>query len=220
MATGPVLDVQQHTLARSAVLLVKLPQNLLASLLICQQNVSETGAVISSGHMSYLVAEPSMSKRAATAPQQRPTNVCRNLAAVMAGRATKVPWGAGLVVVQGCEELTLARAAESLVPEGQRVILTAGSSLSELAKTLQIVVADLCAGRHEQGAEDDDPVFQVRLGPLIVCGRFKVAVLLHEVVAVAGIEPRTDRGQGRKFLVDEREGLRGRKRVGALVEKV
>lgn len=120
----------------------------------------------------------------------------------MAAWLVETAWRPGLVVVQGGEELLLARAAEARVGKRQRESLVALNRGCELAEMLEIVIADSRARAHQEGTQDYDCVPGLVLLPLVVGSVFEPAVLLEELGAEAGIKLLA------KTLKDQPTGIR------------
>lgn len=118
----------------------------------------------------------------------------------MAAWLAVVAWCTRLVVVQGGKELSLPWTAETCVGEGGGEALVGLDNGNEMAKGLEVMVFDLCAGPHHEGTRDDDLVLGLVLLPRIVAILGEAAVLVDKFVSKTGVELLAQTFQSRVVL--------------------
>lgn len=183
----PSLDVALLTLAGATDLVVMLPVPALAFLY--NEKVSKVRFAATTVKTN-LVTEPDMGLACATAKQRR---LLREFgvhlsASEAAGLGGEAAGRAGLVVVQGNQELSLARAAEAVVHERIDPLLAAGDVRDKLAEVLNVGVSDLGTNAHHQGAEDNDEVLAFLVEQRTAIVVLFSAVLIEELVAKARVK--------------------------------
>lgn len=81
-------------------------------------------------------------------------------------RRTEVSRDAGLILVQGSQELSLSRAPKPVIPQRQRVALVAVDLGNEITEVLEIARLNLRTDAHHQRAKQDHPVLALVLALL------------------------------------------------------
>jgi hypothetical protein len=178
------LDVEHHGLAGATHLLVVLPVCALA--LLFAENVSKVPFPAIIGKTN-LVAEPGRAIASATTKQWA-CEVGVHLSTCEAAGTDKAAGGAGLVVVERCEELSFSGAAESVVAERPHIPLSRRDGRDYLTEMLHVLLPDLGTTTHHHSGEDDDEVqstlFEQRTATGVLC----LAVLVEELVTKAGVK--------------------------------